>query len=151
MKITGHSAESIFDSIRDGIGKGRLPAGSVLPPVRELAEQLGVNRNTVAAAYKRLDAAGLADLTVWADFPSVVAAAREAGAKAGPILTQAQFLLALGILDRAEALAARQPEKTEQIGRQLDRLLGEAQMGSLFKVACLCSPDLSPPLFEDAT
>lgn len=60
MKITGHSAESIFDSIRDGIGKGGLPAGSVLPPVRELAEQLGVNRNTVAAAYKRLDAAGLA-------------------------------------------------------------------------------------------
>ena len=98
-----------------------------------------------------LKTAGLADLTVWADFPSVVAAAREAGAKAGPILTQAQFLLALGILDRAEALAARQPEKTEQIGRQLDRLLGEAQMGSLFKVACLCSPDLSPPLFEDAT
>ncbi len=60
MKITGHSAESIFDSIREGIGEGRLPAGSVLPPVRELAEQLGVNRNTVAAAYKRLDAAGLA-------------------------------------------------------------------------------------------
>ncbi|PSD21881.1 transcriptional regulator PtsJ, partial [Stenotrophomonas maltophilia] len=60
MKITGHSAESIFDSIRDGIGKGRLPAGSVLPPVRDLADQLGVNRNTVAAAYKRLDAAGLA-------------------------------------------------------------------------------------------
>lgn len=98
-----------------------------------------------------LKTAGLADLTVWADFPSVVAAAREAGAKAGPILTQAQFLLALGILDRAEALAARQPDKTEQIGRQLDRLLGEAQMGSLFKVACLCAPDLSPPLFEDAT
>jgi len=60
MKITGHSAESIFDSIRGGIGDGRLTAGSVLPPVRELAERLGVNRNTVAAAYKRLDAAGLA-------------------------------------------------------------------------------------------
>lgn len=98
-----------------------------------------------------LKTAGLADLTVWADFPSVVAAARETGAKAGPILTQAQFLLALGILDRAEALAARQPDKTGQIGRQLDRLLGEAQMGALFKVACLCAPDLSPPLFEDAT
>ncbi|MBH1592556.1 transcriptional regulator PtsJ [Stenotrophomonas maltophilia] len=60
MKITGHSAESIFDSIREGIGDGRLTAGSGLPPVRELAERLGVNRNTVAAAYKRLDAAGLA-------------------------------------------------------------------------------------------
>jgi NADH dehydrogenase [ubiquinone] 1 alpha subcomplex assembly factor 7 len=98
-----------------------------------------------------LKTAGLADLTVWADFPSVVAAARETGAKAGPILTQAQFLLALGILDRAEVLAARAPEKTDQIARQLDRLIGQAQMGALFKVACLAAPDLSPPLFEDAT
>ncbi len=60
MKITGRSAEAIFDSIREGIGSGQLAAGSVLPPVRELAERLGVNRNTVAAAYKRLDGAGLA-------------------------------------------------------------------------------------------
>lgn len=60
MKITGQSAEAIFDSIRSGIGAGHLAPGSVLPPVRDLAEQLGVNRNTVAAAYKRLDAAGLA-------------------------------------------------------------------------------------------
>ncbi|KAF1012825.1 MAG: Vitamin B6 salvage pathway transcriptional repressor PtsJ [Stenotrophomonas maltophilia] len=60
MKITGRSAEAIFDSIREGIGTGQLAAGSVLPPVRELAERLGVNRNTVAAAYKRLDGAGLA-------------------------------------------------------------------------------------------
>lgn len=98
-----------------------------------------------------LKTAGLADLTVWADFPSVVAAAREAGAKAGPILTQAQFLLALGLVERAQALAARQPERTDQIARQLDRLVGRAQMGELFKVACLCAPNLSPPLFEDAT
>jgi SAM-dependent MidA family methyltransferase len=98
-----------------------------------------------------LETAGLADLTVWADFPSVVAAAREAGAKAGPILTQSAFLVALGIVQRAEALAARQPDRADQIGRQLDRLIGEAQMGELFKVACLCAPDLSPPLFEDAT
>ncbi len=32
----------------------------VLPPVRELASQLAVNRNTVAAAYKRLVTSGLA-------------------------------------------------------------------------------------------
>lgn len=98
-----------------------------------------------------LTTAGLADLTVWADFPSVVAAAREAGAKAGPILTQAQFLLALGIEARAQALASARPDRAEQIARQLDRLVGKAQMGALFKVACLTAPDLSPPLFEDAT
>jgi NADH dehydrogenase [ubiquinone] 1 alpha subcomplex assembly factor 7 len=98
-----------------------------------------------------LQTAGLADLTVWADFPSAVAAARATGAKAGPILTQAEFLLALGIEARAQALAAARPDRAEQIARQLDRLVGKAQMGELFKVACLCTPDLSPPLFEDAT
>jgi SAM-dependent MidA family methyltransferase len=98
-----------------------------------------------------LKTAGLADLTVWADFPSVVAAAREAGAKAGPILTQGEFLRALGIEQRAQALSTARPDRADQIGRQLDRLVGEAQMGALFKVACLAAPDLSPPLFEDAT
>jgi len=98
-----------------------------------------------------LKTAGRADLTVWADFPSVVAAARETGAKAGSILTQAEFLLALGIEQRAQALSAARPERADQLARQLDRLVGKAQMGDLFKVACLCAPDLSPPLFEDAT
>jgi len=98
-----------------------------------------------------LTTAGLADLTIWADFPSVVAAARETGAKAGPILSQAEFLLALGIEARAQALAKARPDRAEQIARQLDRLVGKAQMGALFKVACLTAPDLSPPLFEDAT
>ncbi|WP_454717981.1 class I SAM-dependent methyltransferase [Caulobacter segnis] len=98
-----------------------------------------------------LKTAGLADLTVWADFPAVVAAARETGAKAGPIITQGEFLTALGIEARAQALATARPDRADQVARQLDRLIGEAQMGALFKVACLTAPDLSPPLFEDAT
>jgi NADH dehydrogenase [ubiquinone] 1 alpha subcomplex assembly factor 7 len=105
-------------------------------------------------AHKKVDplkTAGLADLTVWADFPAVIAAARETGAKAGPILTQGEFLVALGIEQRAQALAAARPDRAEQVGRQLDRLINAAQMGDLFKVACLTAPDLSPPLFEDAT
>jgi NADH dehydrogenase [ubiquinone] 1 alpha subcomplex assembly factor 7 len=88
---------------------------------------------------------------VWADFPSVIAAARETGAKAGPILSQAQFLLALGHRGPRPGVAAARPDRAEQVARQLDRLVGKAQMGALFKVACLCAPDLSPPLFEDAT
>lgn len=98
-----------------------------------------------------LKTAGLADLTVWADFPAVIAAARETGAKAGPTITQAEFLTALGIEARAQALATARPDRADQVARQLDRLIGEAQMGALFKVACLTAPDLSPPLFEDAT
>ncbi|WP_258223617.1 GntR family transcriptional regulator, partial [Stenotrophomonas sp. HMWF003] len=60
MKITGQTASAVFDSIRQQILSGALVPGQLLPPVRDLALQLQINRNTVAAAYKRLDAAGLA-------------------------------------------------------------------------------------------
>lgn len=60
MKITGQTASAVFDSIRQQILSGALEPGQLLPPVRDLALQLQINRNTVAAAYKRLDAAGLA-------------------------------------------------------------------------------------------
>jgi SAM-dependent MidA family methyltransferase len=92
---------------------------------------------------------GQADLTVWADFPAVLAAAAEAGAATGPILTQGAFLQALGIEARAQALEASRPDQAEKLARQLDRLTGAAQMGQLFKVVCLSAPGLSPPLFEE--
>jgi SAM-dependent MidA family methyltransferase len=91
---------------------------------------------------------GQADLTVWADFPAVLAAAAEAGAATGPILSQGAFLQGLGVEQRAQALASAQPDQADKLARQLDRLTGAAQMGQLFKVVCLSAPGLSPPLFE---
>lgn len=38
---------------------GKLRAGDQLPPVRALADQLGLNFNTVARAYRLLDRAGV--------------------------------------------------------------------------------------------
>lgn len=60
MKITGNTAAEIFERIRLLVRSGQLQPGEPLPPVRELASNLDVNRNTVAAAYKRLVAAGIA-------------------------------------------------------------------------------------------
>lgn len=60
VNISGGSALEIFESVRDLTTKGELKAGDSLPPVRELAEQLGVNRNTVSSAYQRLTKAGIA-------------------------------------------------------------------------------------------
>ncbi|WP_419318934.1 class I SAM-dependent methyltransferase [Caulobacter sp. ErkDOM-E] len=97
-----------------------------------------------------LKSPGQADLTVWADFPAVLAAGVEAGAKAGPILQQAVFLAILGIEARAQALAAARPDRADQIARQLDRLTGQAQMGALFKAVCLHAPGFTPPGFEVA-
>ena len=92
---------------------------------------------------------GQADLTVHADFPAVMAAARTTGALAA-ILTQAAFLARLGIGERAEALVRARPDKAALIGRQLNRRVGGDQMGQLFKACCLYSPGWTPPAFEDA-
>lgn len=60
VNISGSSALEIFESIRDLTSKGELNAGDTLPSVRELAERLGVNRNTVSSAYQQLAKAGIA-------------------------------------------------------------------------------------------
>jgi NADH dehydrogenase [ubiquinone] 1 alpha subcomplex assembly factor 7 len=91
---------------------------------------------------------GEADLTVHADFPAVLAAAQAEGAEAGPLLTQGEFLVRLGIGARAEALANARPDRSERIERQLERLVSPDQMGELFKVACLHQPGLKAPGFE---
>lgn len=46
-------------SLRESIVRGDLPAGSSLPPERELAATFGVNRLTLRAALGQLGAAGL--------------------------------------------------------------------------------------------
>ena len=49
----------LFDAIRVAIRDGVLVPGHRLPPTRELAGSLGLNRTTVSAAYELLDQAGL--------------------------------------------------------------------------------------------
>lgn len=51
----------IAGQIRQQIRDGRLPPGTRLPPVRELAATLTVNPNTVARAYRELESSGLLD------------------------------------------------------------------------------------------
>ena len=58
-QITGTTAADISDSVRDLRDRGVLRPGSALPPVRELATTLGVNRNTAVAAYRQLAQAGI--------------------------------------------------------------------------------------------
>jgi GntR family transcriptional regulator len=49
----------IVEEIKALIARGGLKEGSGLPPVRQLAADLGVNLNTVATAYRELQAEGL--------------------------------------------------------------------------------------------
>ncbi|MCC8361640.1 PLP-dependent aminotransferase family protein [Lysobacter sp. A6] len=47
-------AAQIHRQLREAIQSGRLAGGTQLPPSRLLAEQLGVSRKTVSAAYEKL-------------------------------------------------------------------------------------------------
>lgn len=50
----------IADGIRDAVAAGRVQTGKRLPPTRDLARHLGINRNTVVAAYDLLVEQGFA-------------------------------------------------------------------------------------------
>ncbi len=49
----------IVNQVKFLVASGRLSAGEELPPIRTLAEQLLVNPNTVARAYRELELAGV--------------------------------------------------------------------------------------------
>jgi DNA-binding transcriptional MocR family regulator len=56
--------KQIVQYLRRAIDAGRLRAGTKLEPIRVLARELGVNRETVAAAYHELEILGLTESTV---------------------------------------------------------------------------------------
>ncbi|MFG2334783.1 aminotransferase class I/II-fold pyridoxal phosphate-dependent enzyme [Streptomyces sp. NPDC048604] len=58
-RIEGRRASEIAASVERGVGSGALQPGQLLPPMRELATELGVNPNTVAAAYRTLRERGV--------------------------------------------------------------------------------------------
>ena len=49
----------VVDQIKAAAAAGALQAGESLPPIRPLAEQLRVNRNTIAKAYAELESQGV--------------------------------------------------------------------------------------------
>ena len=59
------SAVPPYEQLRSGIAgraaDGSLPAGTRLPPVRTLASDLGLAANTVARAYRELEADGVVE------------------------------------------------------------------------------------------
>ncbi|CAN7338739.1 class I SAM-dependent methyltransferase [Phyllobacterium sp. LjRoot231] len=83
---------------------------------------------------------GAADLTTHVDFHGLALAARTEGCKTSA-MTQGDFLLAMGLLDRAGALGQdKSAEVRDQIRLEVERLAGPEQMGALFKVLCVSDP-----------
>lgn len=53
--------EQIRVQVRDAVARGALAPGAKLPPVRRLAEELALAVNTVARAYRELEADGVVE------------------------------------------------------------------------------------------
>lgn len=93
---------------------------------------------------------GEADLTAHVDFAVMAAAAAHAGARVFGPTGQGAFLTAVGIVQRAERLAAAAPGKVAEIEAALARLTGtgEGRMGALFKVIGIAPAGVTLPGFD---
>ena len=113
----------IVNQVKFLIASGRLSASEELPPIRVLAEKLTVNPNTVARAYRELEAAG------------IVTKKRTAGtyvSDGGPRFSKEECLRILS--DRIDALLAEARQMdvaTDEIFeliRQRDELMGSVEV-----------------------
>jgi GntR family transcriptional regulator len=63
FQITFKSGKPVYlqlvDQVKAAIASGAMRAGDALPSIRPLAEQLRLNRNTVAKAYGELETQGV--------------------------------------------------------------------------------------------
>ncbi|MEM7463414.1 MAG: class I SAM-dependent methyltransferase [Pseudomonadota bacterium] len=91
-----------------------------------------------------LDTPGLADLTAHVDFAALQSVSTETGAHASQILTQGEYLQLMGLAERAGTLGADKPENQRaEIRSQAERLVMPEQMGDLFKVMAIISPEMA--------
>lgn len=84
---------------------------------------------------------GEADLTCHVDFAAMAATALSRGVRHLGTVTQGRWLRELGIETRAAHLASIAPQHEAAVHSAKDRLIGEGQMGALFKVMGLAAPD----------
>ena len=83
---------------------------------------------------------GEADLTAHVDFASLAPIAQSRGCRWLGTVPHGRWLRNLGIEARAQTLAEQAPHHAGAIAAAQDRLVGEGQMGLLFKVMGLAAP-----------
>jgi SAM-dependent MidA family methyltransferase len=129
---------------------GKLVASGGAALIIDYGHELSAAGDTLQAVRGHgfaplLDRPGEQDLTAHVDFEAIRHAARLAGATVTPVVTQGEWLDRLGIGQRAATLVASQPERAAEIAAAVQRLTGDAEMGTLFKLVAIHSPDWPTP------
>jgi len=118
--------EQIVEGIRQRIAAGDLEPDAELPPVRQLAADLGVNLNTVARAYRVLESHGL--VTAVRGRGTWVASALER--RSEPIPGRDRRIRDRFCRVVADAkLAGLSPEATQRVFQQVLRAFYPRQLG----------------------
>ena len=92
---------------------------------------------------------GECDITAHVNFERLSRVAVQSGVSVETIVTQRDFLRNLGIELRADMLKKQNPEKKDEINSALNRMIGNEEMGSLFKVLGICHSELKIAGFEN--
>jgi NADH dehydrogenase [ubiquinone] 1 alpha subcomplex assembly factor 7 len=93
-----------------------------------------------------LERPGEVDLTAHVDFEALARAFAAGGTKISGLMTQGEFLQAMGVEARVASLTSRlDPARVNDIETGSRRLVQSDMMGELFKVLCVTSPELTRP------
>ena len=129
FEVAGRLAEQQGAALFIDYGHAEFRTGSTLQAVK---------------AHRKLDpfaAPGEMDLTAHVDFATLAQVAQSRGAKWLGTVSQGDWLRALGIEQRAEALSDFAPQHRDALHSAKHRLIDHDQMGDLFKVMGLAAPD----------
>lgn len=109
----------IAEEIKTLIARGELEEGIALPPVRQIAGDLGVNLNTIAAAYRELQKEGLVRVRHGAGaFVATRRLSEQSEAELRKALRSSLTHLALAGLRRSEILAIVNEELQQFFARR---------------------------------
>lgn len=111
--IQGTTAKGIAASVERGVTEGELAPGDALPPVRRLADGLGVSPGTVATAYKELRRRGL--VVTRGRGGTVVAEAPSVASRRPPRMPEGLTDLASGLPDPAFLPVLRPPAEVRPV------------------------------------
>ena len=108
----------VVDQIKAAAAAGTLRPGEPLPSIRPLAEELKINRNTIAKAYSELEAQGVIE--------TLAGKGCFLKANNSPLRKDARRQLLIGGIDEAVVLAHHlqvpRPEFQEIVNERLDAL-----------------------------
>lgn len=128
-RIANHGGAGIF-----------IDYGHVQPGIGDTLQAMRGHRFDDALAHP-----GRADLTSHVDFAALAAVARGHGLETR-FMTQGEFLIGMGLLERAGALGANCDAATrERLQGEVERLAAPDAMGTLFKVLTIAPKGIAVP------